>query len=137
LVDLNLASIELLRDAFGIRTPLLRSSELDLRRHRADLVLEICQAVRADAFLGGIGASRQYLDAARFRRAGIDVSWQEFSHPRYVQHPLAHPFQEGVSALDLLFNGGAASRRILEEEQRRIAPRSRPSTERGLHAAIG
>ena len=135
LVDLNAASLDLLREAFGIRTPLLRSSELHLRRHRADLVLEICQAVRADAFLGGVGASRRYLDPAPFRRAGIDVLWQDFSHPRYVQHPLSHPFVEGLSALDLLFNCGAASRRLLEAVQTRRLPSSVPFA--GLAGPLG
>ena len=87
---------------------------MQLEGHGADLVLEICRAVRADAFLGGIGASRRYLDPARFRRAGVEVLWQEFQHPRYPQHPLDQPFTPGVSALDLLFNCGPGSRAVLD-----------------------
>lgn len=114
LVDLDLKSIQLLRSAFGIDTPLLRSSTLDLRQSGAALVLEICEKVGARAFLGGVGASRRYIDPAPFHRAGIEVLWQDFSHPRYPQHPPGAPFIEGLSALDALFNCGAeAGQRLL------------------------
>jgi hypothetical protein len=113
LVDLDLASIELLRRAFDIRTPLVQSSTLGVRQKGADLVLEICRAVRADAFLGGVGASRRYIDPALFRSAGVDVLWQDFTHPRYAQHPPEAAFVEGVTALDLLFNCGPEARSVL------------------------
>ena len=113
LVDLNLASIELFRRAFAIRTPLLKSSSLDIKEHGAGAVLEICQAVGATAFLGGLGASRRYLDPEPFQRAGIRILWQEFSHPRYVQHPHPERFAEGVSGLDLLFNCGPEAADVL------------------------
>ena len=113
LVDLDLASLELLRSALHIDTPLLRSSTLNIRGQRADAVLEICQAVGAKAFLGGMGASRHYLNAAPFRRAGIELLWQEFVHPRYPQRAPANEFSSGVSALDLLFNCGPDSPLVL------------------------
>ena len=114
LVDVNLASLELLRRAFDIHTPLVRSSTLDVRQRGAAAVLEICQAVGADAFLGGIGASRRYLDPAPFRRAGIELLWQNLEPLRYPQRPRPEQFAHGVSALDLLFNCGPESRAVLE-----------------------
>jgi hypothetical protein len=126
LVDLDLASIELLRRAFDIRTPLVRSSMLGVQRKGAELVLEICRTVRADAFLGGVGASRRYIDPAVFRRAGVEVLWQDFTHPRYAQHPCVPPFLEGVTALDVLFSCGPDARDVLGpcapgELQRRVS----------------
>lgn len=114
LVDLNLASIELLRRAFDIRTPLLRSSALGVRQRGAGAVLEICKSVGADALLGGIGASRRYLDPACFERAGIELRWQNVEQPRYPQCSRPEQFAPGVSALDLLFNCGPESRAVLE-----------------------
>jgi hypothetical protein len=111
LVDLNQAMLELLRDAFGIRTPLVRSSELGVQGAKSALVLEICRALGADRFLGGMGGSRAYLDREAFARADIAVAWQEFRHPVYAQCGSA-PFMAGLSSLDLLLNCGPQGRHL-------------------------
>lgn len=114
-VDLNLALLTWLRAGLGIRTPMVRSSELGVSGQKAELVLEICRATGASVFLGGLGGSREYIQAEPFARAGIDVAWQRFRHPRYPQHPRPSEFVEGASALDLLFNCGPASATVLAE----------------------
>jgi hypothetical protein len=108
LIDLNLASLELLRDALDIRTPLVRSSELDVSGSKSELIIDICRAVGADTFLGGLGGTRSYLDHEAFERAGIRVLWQQFQHPAYGQCGPA-PFIAGLSSVDLLFNCGPQS----------------------------
>jgi len=112
LVDLNSAFLGFLREAFDIRTPLARSSELGVSGAKSELIISICRAVGADTFLGGLGGTRRYLDAAAFERAGIQVEWQDFRHPVYRQCGPA-PFMPGLTALDLLLNCGPASREIL------------------------
>ena len=112
LVDLNRATLEFMRDAFEIRTPLACSSELGVEGAKADLILNLCRAVGADGLLAGFGASRQYLDPEAFARAGVRVQWHEFAHPEYPQCG-AQPFIPGLAALDLLFNCGPASRGLL------------------------
>jgi hypothetical protein len=112
LVDLNQACLELLRDAFEIRTPLVRSSELAVEGARGELILDICRAVGADTLLAGMGGSRGYLDAEAFARAGVRVAFQHFMHPHYRQRGAA-PFQPGLSALDVLFNCGTRSAELL------------------------
>ncbi|HTV17664.1 MAG TPA: WbqC family protein [Polyangiaceae bacterium] len=115
LVELDLALIDWLRARLDIHTPMVKSSELGVTGHKAELVLSICQATRATVFLGGLGASRDYLDAGPFQRAGIDLAWQRFEHPRYPQRPMPGRFVAGVSALDLVLNAGADAARILRE----------------------
>lgn len=115
LAQLNQASLELLREAFGIRTPLVRSSELDVKGSRGELILDICRAVGADAMLAGLGGSRAYLDPQAFARSGIEIRWHQFRHPVYAQCGQA-PFSAGLSAIDMLLNCGSASRRLLLEE---------------------
>jgi hypothetical protein len=105
LVDVNQAGLDWLRAAFGIRTPLIRSSELAVSGAKADLVLEICKALKADVLLAGMGGSRGYLDVARFAHNGIAIQWHDFQHPVYPQ-PGPQPFVPGLSAVDLLFNCG-------------------------------
>jgi hypothetical protein len=112
LIDLTLATLGFLREAFDIRTPLVRSSELGVSGAKSELIIDICRAVGADVFLGGLGGTRTYLDAAAFERAGIRVQWQQFQHPVYRQCGPA-PFMPGLSAIDLLFNCGPAGRNVL------------------------
>ena len=112
LVDLNAVLLEVLRDAFAIRTPLVSSSALDVAGAKSELVLNICKAVGASALLVGLGGSRGYLDRAAFEHAGIELRFQEFTHPEYRQRG-AQPFIAGLSAVDLLFNHGPASRELL------------------------
>jgi hypothetical protein len=123
LVDLNLAGLGFLRDAFDIHTPLVRSSELGVSGMKSELVLNICRAVGASTFLGGMGGSREYLDTSAFEAAGIGVQWQSFEHPVYRQCGPA-PFMPGLSAIDLLFNCGSQSRAILLGEAARHASRA-------------
>jgi len=115
LVDLDRAMLELLRDAFAIRTPLVRSSELGALGAKSDLILNLCRAVRADTLLAGLGGSRRYLDLEAFEREGIRVKWHEFTHPTYKQCG-PQPFTAGLAAVDLLFNCGPQSRAILMGE---------------------
>lgn len=117
LVDLNDALLAVLRDAFGIATPLVRSSQLNVGGARSELVLNICKTVGARALLVGLGGSRRYLDRAAFAAAGIGLELQSFEHPAYPQHGAAPfgdaQFTSGLSAVDLLFNCGPASRDVL------------------------
>jgi hypothetical protein len=112
LVDLNLATLDFLREAFDIRTPMVRSSELQVEGARSELMLNLCKVAGANTFLGGMGGSRGYLDQEAFKAAGMGVAWQQFHHPRYAQCGTG-PFLPGLSALDLLFNCGPESRNLL------------------------
>jgi len=115
LVDINQAALELLRDAFGIRTPLARSSELGVEGARGELILNICRRVGADTLLAGMGGSRGYLDILAFRRAGVRVVFHDFKHPEYPQCGAA-PFIRGLSAIDMLLNCGSKSASLLFAE---------------------
>ena len=112
LVDLDMAGLEFLRKHLEISTPLVKSSTLAPEGQRSELLLDICQRVKASAFLGGMGGSRTYLNRAAFDEARMGVKWQEFRHPAYPQQGSA-PFIKGLSALDVLFNCGPESAAIL------------------------
>jgi hypothetical protein len=106
LADLNHRLIEYCRETLDIRTPMISSSALRLSGAKSDMVLNLCREVGADVYLAGSGASKSYLDVAAFERAGIEVVWQEFQHPRYRQCVAGDAFVERLSALDLIFNCG-------------------------------
>ncbi len=113
LVDLDLAMLDFLREAFEIRTPLRRSSQMNAQGARSDLLLNLCREVGpGTTFLGGLGGSRGYLDLEAFAAQGIGVQWQQFEHPAYPQCG-DKPFIKGLMSLDLLFNCGPRGREYL------------------------
>jgi len=120
LVELNAAMLEFLRDAFAIRTKIVRSSELQAEGAKSELILNLCRAVGADTLLAGLGGSRDYLDKAEFERHGVRIEYQQFEHPVYPQCG-GGPFSKGLSSLDLLLNCGPASRELLMGERARVA----------------
>jgi hypothetical protein len=122
LVDLNRALLEFLRDAFEIRTPLVRSSELAADGAKSDLILNLCREVGAERLLAGFGGSRRYLDVEAFAGQGVRVEWHQFAHPEYPQCG-PQPFIPGLAALDLLFNCGPQSRAVLFQQA--AAPQQR------------
>lgn len=108
LADLNHRLIDFCRDALKITTPMVRSSGMKIEGARSEMVLNMCRQLGAKAYLSGAGASKGYLDVAAFEKAGIEVLWQDFPHPRYEQRPPSDSFIEKLSVLDLLFNRGPA-----------------------------
>ena len=99
-----------LLDAFGIRTPLARSSGMAVEGRKSDLVLNLCRSAGAKVYLSG-PLGRDYLDEAAFRQAGIEVRYHDYAPPTYAQ--AYSGFEPALSAVDLLFNHGPDSARIL------------------------
>ncbi|HET7728977.1 MAG TPA: WbqC family protein [Usitatibacter sp.] len=113
LIDLDLAMLDFVRDAYGILTPVKRSSEMKPEGAKSELLLNLCREVGAGStFLGGLGGSRHYLDHDAFAAAGIGVEWQKFQHPQYAQCGDG-PFVPGLMSLDMLFNLGPAAAELL------------------------
>ncbi len=109
--DFNMASIEFLMDMLDVRLPWVYSSALQPAGSSNELLVDIMQKVEAKRYLSGVGA-RAYFDPAPFAQAGIEVIWQEFSHPVYSQQ--FGEFLPYLSTLDVLMNHGATkSRKIL------------------------
>jgi hypothetical protein len=100
----------ILEQGFGIRTPLQYSSQMGVAGHKSELVLSLCRAVNATVYLSG-PMGRGYLDHQAFRSAGIEIRYHDYVHPTYRQ---CYPgFESGMSAIDLLFNYGPDSARVL------------------------
>lgn len=112
LCDFNMASIEMLMDMLDVRIPWVWSSGLNPVGAKNELLVDLLQKVSATHYLSGVGA-RDYFDPLPFAKAGIEVIWQDFTHPVYAQQ-FGDNFVPYLSALDVLFNHGAkASREIL------------------------
>lgn len=103
-------STRYLLKALGIRTPLLFSTEMKVEGRKAELVVNLCKAAGATVYLSG-PLGRDYLDAATFEAAGIILQFHDYTHPMYSQ--MHRGFVPYMSVVDLLFNHGADSQRIL------------------------
>ena len=111
LVALNTDLILWFRDALGLRTPVVRSSTLDVAGKRSELLVDICRAVGADSYLSPPG-SRAYIEGHDlFAANGIALRYQVYRPPQYRQ--LHGAFIASLSVLDLLLNEGPESLSII------------------------
>lgn len=109
LAELDMAVAALLCRWLGLTPPLYRASELGIAGGQSQRLVNLCRHFNASHYLTG-DAARDYLDTALFAAHGIAVVWQEYRHPVYEQ--LHGPFLSHLSAVDLIFNHGAAGREI-------------------------
>jgi hypothetical protein len=88
-------------DFLGIRTPITRSEGYGVRCDNAtERVVRLCEAVGATRYLSGPSA-RGYIEADRFRDAGIELEY--FDYSGYPEYPQPHgAFEHGVSILDAI-----------------------------------
>ena len=113
IAELNIHLIERLREALQLQEKTTAiSSELDLREEPTDRLIDICEALGADTYLAGQGAAG-YMDVERFEKNGLKVITQNIKHPVYPQ--LFKDFQSHLSIVDLLFNCGSDSLKIISE----------------------
>ena len=111
----NIASVMLLKDMLGIKSDIVIASEMDgLSDEPNQRLIDICRRLGADTYLAGKDG-KTYMDFNMFRDAGIDVIFQEFSQPVYIQ--LFNEFEYFMSAIDLIFNCGKESLDIIRKER--------------------
>jgi hypothetical protein len=106
LLELDLHMLELARNWFGIRVPIIRSSSLNLRGAKTARIIDFCTKLGAGVYLSGRGGSTGYLDVDALAAAGITPMWQRFRHPVYPQRYPHTGFASHLGFLDLLLNCG-------------------------------
>jgi hypothetical protein len=112
LSEVNYLFLEAICRALGIGTKLSWSMDYELVPGRTERLVGLCRQAEAAEYLSGPSA-RGYLEEERFRAAGIDVLYADYTgYPEYRQlHP---PFVHTVSVIDLLLNEGANAHRYLK-----------------------
>ena len=113
--DLNDEIFFYLVKALGIKTKIIRASELPLKGEATERLVGICKELGARFYLTGAYASQVYLDPELFRREGIELVTQEFRCPQYPQLFPEAGFIPELSIVDLLFNLGPKSLELLTE----------------------
>jgi len=112
LMDLNLAITLYLMKCFGIEAEVSFSSQCNLTGQKTALLIDACRKAGADTYVSGWGA-KSYVDVAEFGRFGLGHRFVRLTHPVYPQQ--GEPFIPNLSAIDLLFNCGPESRRVLDD----------------------
>ena len=110
LKDLNIEIIKFILKELSIDTPISFESDLKVTAMSTQRIIDICKKLKADTYFSGSGG-RSYLDQGLFAQENIKLIYQEFLHPQYKQ--CYEPFLPFMSIIDLLFNHGAGSRKIL------------------------
>lgn len=127
IAELNTAFFATVLARLGLRTELVRSTELATQNPRLlelsgnDLVVATCQAAGADEYVSGEGCL-DFIEPPAFEAEGIAFWFQRYRHPEYPQKG-ASEFISHLSALDAMFNCGFEHTRELigREARERVA----------------
>jgi hypothetical protein len=114
-VQVNVASIELLMGFLGLERELVLASSLRLETEDPTLrLVGICRNLGGDFYLSGRDGAK-YMDVDIFASNQIDIIYQDFKHPQYPQ--CYGPFEPNMSVVDLLFNCGPESLATIREAE--------------------
>ena len=109
--EINHDLTEFLIKNFGINTPMIYSSSLNIKSTKSNLILDICKHFGAKTYISG-PFGRDYLNKESFEDASIEILYHEYLHPKYIQN--FNGFEPFMSSLDLLFNHGKESKIIYQ-----------------------
>jgi len=111
LADLKFELIVWLCERLGIKSQLVRSSSMDVRGKKVEILINICKVLGAARYLSAEG-SRKYIEEDNlFDLKGIDLMYHAYQHPDYRQ--INGDFVPYLSVLDLLFNEGPSSLSVI------------------------
>ena len=95
----------------SINTRIIYSSSMPENEfQKDDLILDLCKKVGATKYISG-PFGRDYIDSSKFNSSNIELLYHDYQHPEYKQQ--FDGFIPYLSVLDLLFNHGPDSLRIL------------------------
>ena len=109
--ELNIYVVRRLAALLGIATPIHVASELGTFPEDPDeRLIALTKHFGAGTYLAG-GGGHAYMDLAKYERAGVEVLFQDYRHPRYSQ--LFGEFEPNMSVIDLIYNHAEKSLSIL------------------------
>lgn len=112
LLELNINLLEAISEYMDIHCKRVRLSQILSRfGKKTDLIIDICKKLDADAYLSGTGGGTEYNDEKKLNENGIELRYSRFTHPVYQQQ--YGEFEASLSIIDLLFNHGPESKKIL------------------------
>jgi len=113
--DINYEILFYLLDTLNIDTEVVKSSELGKIEGEDSLrLVNICKKLGANSYLSGAYAAEVYLEPELFKKEGVELLLQEWHCSEYKQLFPKAGFIPDLSIVDLLFNEGKSSLKILE-----------------------
>lgn len=112
LSEFNIDAIKALCKLLGLEANFYLASNLKTKGSGSQLILDICKRMKTKGYLSG-KFGRDYLAEKDFRNNSVEVFYQNFKHPEYIQ--FHGKFIEGLSVIDLLFNEGDKSLQIIKK----------------------
>ena len=109
--DLNFYTLKKVIEWLNIKTKIIFDSELDVTGKSSEHLLNICKKLGATKYLSGPGGS-DYLNEKIFEQNKIKVEYQKYDPIIYPQKH-AKSFVPNLSILDLLFNMGSDSKKLI------------------------
>lgn len=113
LVDVNMDFMKSVFEILGIDKPIVKTSEMSLSKTKTELIVEICNKVDADSYLSGMGG-KNYMDENVLHENKIKLLFNKYDNPVYNQQFMELGFIPFLSVIDLLFNHGDESMKIIE-----------------------
>ena len=110
LIDLIEHMLSYLLNGIGIKTPVKKASLSPAEGKKEELVLNLCKHFGAKEYLSGPDG-RNYLNQDLWDQNDIKILFHDYLHPEYNQ--VQGDFMPFMSVVDLLFNYGAESLKIL------------------------
>jgi len=104
LSDFNTHAIQVLATSLGVQTKFFWQSQLNTKTSSTDLLIEICKAVGAEAYLAGGGAAG-YQEDEKFEAAGLKLVFQNYLPAPYGRDDVFIP---GLSIIDYLMREGVS-----------------------------
>lgn len=105
IAELNMNINRYICDGFGIRTKILKSSDMNIGSVREERVIDICLAVGSTEYLSGNGA-RVYQTESHFTERGLKLTYLDYKPIEYKQLWPKVGFLPCMSVLDYIFNCG-------------------------------
>jgi len=109
--DLNFYTLKKVFEWLDIKTEIIFDSELDVAAKSSEHLLNICKKLGATKYLSG-PSGINYLNEKIFEQNKIKVEYQKYDPVIYPQK-YAKSFVPNLSILDLLFNMGSDSKKLI------------------------
>lgn len=113
LLDLNRVLLDFVMEQLDIKKKTYLSSNMKVSGEKTELLISIIKKVGGDAYLSGSGA-KNYLNEKMFGKHNISLIYYRYGSFIYPQ--LWGNFVPNLSVLDLLFNCGKESRKMIENK---------------------
>lgn len=113
LSELNCDLIMRFLEYFGYKGEVIKASQINVSGRGSDLVLDICRKLGASKYISGPGG-KAYMKLEDFGRGGVAVEFQDYKNVEYPQLFAEQGFIGDLSVVDLLFNMGKESLRVIE-----------------------